>query len=85
LYQPLEKMTPEAAFERQWALTILERAMRRLRQDFAGTYQPAEFEQLEAYLTGSEPRTPYKDTAARLGRDGVGRRFGRVNRSRSCS
>lgn len=66
-YQPVEKMTPEAAFERQWALTLLERAMYRLRQDFAGTYGAAQFEQLAAYLTGSEPKTKYAETAERLG------------------
>jgi DNA-directed RNA polymerase specialized sigma24 family protein len=66
-YEPVEKLTPEAAFERQWALTILERAMARLRHDFAGTCPAAAFAQLEGYLTGSEPRASYEDTAARLG------------------
>jgi DNA-directed RNA polymerase specialized sigma24 family protein len=65
--ESLESLDPEALFERRWALTILERAMARLRQEFAGAGRKAELEQLEDYLTGSEPRTRYQDAAARLG------------------
>ena len=65
--QPLDALDPEALFERRWALTILERAMARLRQEFAGAGRTAEFEQLETYLTGSEPRVQYQGAAERLG------------------
>jgi RNA polymerase sigma factor (sigma-70 family) len=65
--EPLEMLDPEAVFERRWALTILERAMARLRHEFAATGRTVEFEQLEAYLTGIEPKTPYQSAAERLG------------------
>jgi RNA polymerase sigma-70 factor (ECF subfamily) len=65
--EPLDALDPEALFERRWALTILERAMAHLREEFAGAGRQAEFEQLEHYLTGSEPRTQYHDVAERLG------------------
>ena len=65
--EPLDTLDPEALFERRWAVTILERAMTRLRQEFAATGRTVEFEQLEAYLTGSEPTAPYQNVAARLG------------------
>ena|SRR5688572_13800504 len=65
--EPLESLDPEALFERRWALTILERAMTRLRHEFAADSRTVEFEQLEAYLTGSEPKVPYQNVAARLG------------------
>jgi RNA polymerase sigma-70 factor (ECF subfamily) len=65
--EPLETLDPEALFERRWALTILERAMARLRHEFAATGRTVEFEQLEAYLTGSEPKAPYQSAAERLG------------------
>jgi len=65
--EPLETLDPEALFERRWALTILERAMTRLRHEFAVTGRIVEFEQLEAYLTGSEPKAPYQRAAERLG------------------
>ena len=65
--EPLDTLDPEALFERRWAFTVLERAMTRLRHEFASTGRTAEFEQLEAYLTGSEPNAPYQNVAARLG------------------
>jgi len=65
--EPLDALDPEALFERRWALTILERAMARLRHEFAASGRTVEFEQLEAYLTGSEPKAPYHSAAERLG------------------
>jgi len=64
--EPLNALDPEALFERRWAFTVLERAMTRLRHEFAATGRTVEFEQLEAYLTGSEPKLPYQSVAARL-------------------
>jgi RNA polymerase sigma factor (sigma-70 family) len=66
VHQPIDKLNPEAVFERAWALTVLERAMSRLRQEFAETGRMADFEQLEGYLTGSQPSATYQDTAERL-------------------
>ena len=65
--EPLEALDPEALFERRWALTILDRALARLRQEFVDAGRKTEFEQLEDYLTGSEPRVPYQNAAERLG------------------
>jgi RNA polymerase sigma factor (sigma-70 family) len=65
--EPLEALDPETLFERRWALTILERAMTRLRHEFSADGRTVEFEQLEGYLTGSEPKAPYQNVAARLG------------------
>jgi RNA polymerase sigma-70 factor (ECF subfamily) len=64
---PLDTLDPEALFERRWALTILERAMARLRQELEQAGRGAEFEQLEGCLTGGEPRVRYCDVAERLG------------------
>ena len=41
--------------------------MARLRQELEQAGRGAEFEQLEGYLTGSEPRVRYHDAAERLG------------------
>ena len=65
--EPVDTLDPEALFERRWALTILERAMARLRQELVGTGRDAEFEQLEGYLTGREPKVQYQEAAERLG------------------
>ena len=64
--EPLETLDPEALFERRWALTILERAMTRLRHEYYGAGRRVEFEQLEPYLTGIEPKVPYQSAAERL-------------------
>jgi RNA polymerase sigma-70 factor (ECF subfamily) len=64
---PIDSLDPEALFERRWAVTILERAMARLRQELEQAGRGAEFEQLEGYLTGSEPQLRYHDVAERLG------------------
>ena len=63
---PIDTLDPEALFERRWAVTILERAMARLRQELEQAGRGAEFEQLEGYLTGSEPQLRYHDVAERL-------------------
>jgi RNA polymerase sigma factor (sigma-70 family) len=65
--EPLDALDPEALFERRWALTILERAMTRLRHDYDTAGRTLEFEQLEPYLTGVEPKVPYQSAAERLG------------------
>jgi DNA-directed RNA polymerase specialized sigma24 family protein len=65
--EPLETLDPEALFERRWALTILERAMTRIRHEYYAAGRTAEFEQLEPYLTGIEPKVPYQSAAVRLG------------------
>ena len=64
--QPMDTLDPEVLFERRWAVTILERAMTRLREELAQAGRSAEFEHLEGSLTGSEPRVPYRDIAQQL-------------------
>ena len=65
--EPLETLDPEALFERRWALTILERGLTRLRHEYYAAGRRVEFEQLEPYLTGIEPKVPYQRAAERLG------------------
>jgi len=56
-FEPAHTATPEALFEYQWALTVLERAIERLREDYA----PAEFHRLKPFLLGE---TAHGDLAA---------------------
>ncbi|MGH9464212.1 MAG: RNA polymerase sigma factor, partial [Thermoanaerobaculia bacterium] len=56
----VDRLTPEAVFERQWALAVLERALERLRREAVAAGKEAEFERLSPYLTGREPREPYR-------------------------
>lgn len=61
------ELTPEDLFERQWALTVLDQALERLRQEAREAHGEARFEALKPYLTGESQRATYRQVAARLG------------------
>jgi RNA polymerase sigma-70 factor (ECF subfamily) len=66
-YEPVERLTPEEIFERRWALTLLERVLGKLRQEFDEADRGQEFEKLKGYLTGEESKVLYRDVAEELG------------------
>lgn len=53
-FEPVENMTPEKIFERRWAMTLLDRATARLREEFERDGKTALFDQIKITLT--EPR-----------------------------
>lgn len=59
--------TPERAFDRRWALTLLDRVLSRLKDDAVQKRKEEQFDTLKPYLTGAEPRLSYSDTASSLG------------------
>jgi RNA polymerase sigma-70 factor (ECF subfamily) len=65
--EPAKGLTPEEIFERRWALTVVERALGRLQEEMAEKEPPQHFGRLKSYLTGEEPRVPYREVAAELG------------------
>jgi RNA polymerase sigma-70 factor (ECF subfamily) len=65
--EPVDRLTPEEIYERRWALTLLERVLGELRREFEGEGRAQDFERLEGFLTGEEPRLPYREVAAALG------------------
>ena len=64
--EPADTLTPEALFERQWALGVLDRAVATLRADFVNTGKENTFDHLEAFLRG-EKAAGYADIARALG------------------
>ena len=64
--QVAEEMTPEDVFEYRWAMTVLDRALGRLRQDAAESGTQRQFEQLQQYLTSAGSQVPYREVAAAL-------------------
>ena len=66
--EPEDARTPEAEYERRWALTLLSRAQERLAASYRGgaAKRRDQFEALRPLLTGG-PTQPYKDLAAQLG------------------
>jgi hypothetical protein len=65
--EPSHEITPEALFERQWALALLDRVLTRLRGEYARKGQAARFERLRPFLTGGQERGAYEQLAQGLG------------------
>jgi len=68
------ELTPEQVFDRHWALTVLDRAIDRLRQCAEETGTVHKFEILKPYLTGEAGNPPYAEIAAELEMTEVGAR-----------
>jgi len=64
--EPVDHLTPERVFERQWALSLLENVVRRLRGEYEAAGKGALFAGLSFALTGDKSAEPYADLASRL-------------------
>jgi len=65
--EPADPMTAEMIYERRWALTVLERVLNRLKDEYEATNNAALFDSLKELLP-DEPGAPSQaDIAARLG------------------
>ena len=62
-----DTITPEALFDRQWALTVINRALGRLRRQAAEAAKIREFELLKDSLTGDLPHGSYRRVGEALG------------------
>jgi DNA-directed RNA polymerase specialized sigma24 family protein len=56
--EPVHDETPERIFERRWALSVLERVIQRLRDEFTRHGSPEHFERLKGFLLGQSD-APY--------------------------
>jgi RNA polymerase sigma factor (sigma-70 family) len=61
-----EPSSPERIFERQWALTLLQRVMDRLREESLDKEKGEQFNRLKGYLMGEADQVPYAQVAATL-------------------
>jgi RNA polymerase sigma-70 factor (ECF subfamily) len=66
-HEPADPTTAESIYERRWALTLLEQALARLRQEFACAGKAAIFEALKGTLTGDGACEPYARIGAEVG------------------
>ena len=64
--EPEHSLSPEKLFERSWALTILTRAMERLRAESAASDKQRLFDCLKIYLTAEKDAISYRDVAEKL-------------------
>jgi RNA polymerase sigma-70 factor (ECF subfamily) len=59
-------LSPDLLFDRQWAMTLLERTMSQLQQEYVESGRAHLFEHLCNCLAGDETALPYAEIAARL-------------------
>jgi RNA polymerase sigma factor (sigma-70 family) len=65
--EPVDTLTPEAIFDRQWTAAVLARCLERLRAEQAASGARARFERLKAFLTGEGAPGDYAALAPELG------------------
>ena len=61
------EQTPEVIFEKQWALTLLERVRAVLREESVRAHKAEQFDRLQVYLTGEKSPGTYAEVAGELG------------------
>ncbi len=66
-HEPVSLETPERLFERQWALTVLQTTLDKLRAEYRNESRGDLCESLEPHLHGDENRLPYIELATRFG------------------
>jgi RNA polymerase sigma factor (sigma-70 family) len=64
--EPSHEATPERLFDRRWALTVIDRALGRLREESQRQGKAEQFDALKGALAGDRG-TPYAELAQRLG------------------
>ncbi len=65
--EPADEQTPDRLYERQWALTLLDHVMERLREEFVRVGKEHYFQQLQPFLGGGRSGTSYANVARELG------------------
>ena len=61
--------SPDAAFDREWALALLNKVISRLQDERRTTGSIEQFEALKIFLTAGKGAMPYADAAQQLGVD----------------
>jgi RNA polymerase sigma factor (sigma-70 family) len=64
--EPADPVTPETLFERRWAMTVLDRALQRVREEYAASEKADLFDELKQFLS-DERATPHASIAAKYG------------------
>jgi RNA polymerase sigma factor (sigma-70 family) len=64
--EPAHDWTPERLYERQWALTLLDSVLARLRNEYEQAGKTRWFEQLKPFLAGDTKTASYAEAAAAL-------------------
>jgi len=65
--EPADNRTPEKAFEKRWALALLDRTLDHLREEAQRRENPERFARLSRFLTEDCPEASYRQVAGALG------------------
>jgi len=65
--EPVDRLSPDQLFERQWALTLLDQVLSRLEQEFQEAGKAGLFQRLRGFLVAGTEEEKYADAAADLG------------------
>ena len=65
--EPVDRLTPEAVFERRWAFAVLEKTMAMLRREYLTDEKCRRFEELQGFLPGGREALSKAELAARRG------------------
>ena len=65
--EPADDRTPEQAFERRWALTLLDSVLQQLEAEFCAQGKTELFAALQPCLVGDRERLPYQELARQSG------------------
>ena len=66
LQVPASNLSPEQLFEQQWAMTLLNQAVARLRDEYVASGKSALFEGIKIFLTGEKHAASYAELALKL-------------------
>jgi RNA polymerase sigma-70 factor (ECF subfamily) len=65
--EPVDEMSPEKAYERQWAITLLKQVLGRLEAEFQAGGKLHLFDEIKRHLGGDEGQNSYAEIGVRLG------------------
>jgi RNA polymerase sigma-70 factor (ECF subfamily) len=65
--EPVDDLSPERLYEKQWALTFLEHVLNRLRDEFVANGKEQQFQTLKPFLGGNHEPGSYENAARALG------------------
>ena len=63
---PADQLTPERLYDKRWALALLDRVLKRLRDELARAGKLARFDRLKQYLSGEPQAGSYRQIAGEL-------------------
>jgi RNA polymerase sigma factor (sigma-70 family) len=67
LAEPADKRSPDKAFERRWAMVLLDRVLDQLQAESVSAGRGQVFDELKSFLSGEEDESSYAEIGRRLG------------------